>query len=120
MAVVGATGRCSVDRPRREAVVSALGAVGNPGSGLPTQGLKPGAGRTALDSEIAQCQRQLADLVTCPSSKTPEGKAAMQALSDKITAARASINNAPSRSTAVTVPQPSRPSPPFGQVDVWA
>jgi len=51
--------------------------------------------------------------VTCPSSKTPQGKAAMQALSDKITVARAAINNAPS--TAVTA-QPSA----SGRVDVWA
>ena len=92
-------------------------AVGTPGPGASIPGLKAGGSRTALDGEVAQCQRQLADLVTCPSAKTPEGKAAMQALSDKITAARAAINNSPPRAaTLEAVPSPTAAR----LVDAWA
>jgi len=97
--------------------VGAIGAVGTSGAGYSIPGAQRGGSRTALDGEIGQCQRQLADLVTCPSSKTPQGKAAMQALSDRISAARAAINNAPTRaSQAGVVPPPQGAS----LVDTWA
>jgi hypothetical protein len=104
-------------RQIRRHAVSAIGAVGTSGAGHSIPGAQQGGSRTALDGEIGQCQRQLADLVTCPSSKTPQGKAAMQALSDRISAARAAINNAPTRAS-----QAGGAPPPQGAsiVDTWA
>jgi len=97
--------------------VGAIGAVGTSGAGYSIPGAQQGGSRTALDGEIGQCQRQLADLVTCPSSKTPQGKAAMQALSDRISAARAAINNAPTRPAQVGGVSPSQTA---SLVDTWA
>ncbi|MFM2287997.1 MAG: hypothetical protein RL684_1140 [Pseudomonadota bacterium] len=91
--------------------MGAIAATGSSASAYPSPLRANGGSRTSLDAEVAQCQRRLADLVTCPSSKTPEGKAAMQALSDKITAARAQIQQAPSAAA---------PGPGPGRVDTWA
>lgn len=45
------------------------------------------ASRAALDAEVARYKKKLADCVNCPStSSTPEGKAAIQELSTKISA----------------------------------
>ncbi len=74
MSGVGATGPV--------AVMATPGADGS--SRLPST--------ASLESEIGRCQRQLEDLVTCPSAKTPEGKAAIQSASDRITSARAEID----------------------------
>jgi len=97
--------------------VSGIGTVGTLASGYSLPGAQQRGSQTALDGEVGQCQRQLADLVTCPSSKTPQGKAAMQALSDRISAARAAINNAPSRSSQAGVVPASQGA---GLVDTWA
>lgn len=97
--------------------MSTVAALGTSNGGYPIPGQKSGGSRTSLDGEIAQCQRQLADLVTCPSSKTPEGKAAMQAISDKMSAARAAINNA---SATAAPPVVAQPSPDGRLVDAWA
>ena len=97
--------------------MSAIGVVGSSAAGYSMSGVQQGGSRTALDGEIGQCQRQLADLVTCPSSKTPQGKAAMQALSDRISAARAAIDNVPTnRAQAGAVP----PAQTTSLVDTWA
>jgi small-conductance mechanosensitive channel len=79
-------------------------------------GRQPAASRTSLDGEVAKCQQQLADLVTCPSSKTPEGKAAMQALSEKLAAARAAINNTSSPAANIHAPAAQDAH----LVDIWA
>ena len=43
--------------------------------------------RAALDAEVAQYKKQLADCVNCPAtSSSPEGKAVIQDLSSKISA----------------------------------
>lgn len=125
MSLRAMTGGLSAGLPWRQDV-SGIGAIGPSASASAIPGQSTGGGRTALDSEIASCQRQLADLVTCPSSTTPQGKAAMQALSDRIAAARAAINNTPSRSSALATIQPmqvaqvSQASQSPGRVDVWA
>lgn len=51
---------------------ASLGYVGNSSSGL--------------DAQLDKYKSQLADWVNCPSCKTPEGKAKIQELSDKIAA----------------------------------
>lgn len=47
--------------------------------------------RAALDAEIARYQKELSDCVNCPSSKTPQGKAHVQAISNQISADRQRI-----------------------------
>ena len=97
-----------------------MNAVGSAGSGsamFPVPGGTSAGGRTALDSEVAQCQRQLADLVTCPSSKTPQGKAAMQALSDRMSAARAKIEQVPPSTTNMHLSSMPEGT---GRIDTWA
>lgn len=43
-----------------------------------------GSGGASLEGQLAKCQVQLADWVSCPAGKTPEGKAKIAALSDRI------------------------------------
>jgi hypothetical protein len=71
--------------------------------------------RAALHAELARYQKQLSDCVNCPSSKTLEGKANIQELSNKIgvdqermrqiEAAGAAADN-PSALTAITAANP--------------
>jgi hypothetical protein len=37
-----------------------------------------------LQSQLARCEAQLSDWITCPSGKTPEGKAIIAKISSKI------------------------------------
>ena len=52
-------------------------------SSFPTGSLAGGSG-AALESQLARYQVQLADWVNCPSCTTPEGKAKIRELSDKV------------------------------------
>ncbi len=54
------------------------------GSATTTTASPAGSGAAGLESQLAKCQVQLADWVSCPSGKTPEGKAKIAALSDRI------------------------------------
>ena len=47
--------------------------------------------RAVLDAEIARCKKQLSDSVNCASAKTLEGKAHIQELSNKISAAQQQV-----------------------------
>ena len=97
--------------------VNAVGSAGSGSTIFPDRVGLPTGGRTALESEVAQCKRQLADLVTCPSSKTPRGKAAMQALSDQMSSARSKIDKLPPSTSIVdSAPKPER----AGRIDTWA
>ncbi len=58
-----------------------LSAIGS--SSFPTSS-GSGASAGALEAQLAQCERQLSDWVNCASAKTPEGKAIIQKLSDKV------------------------------------
>lgn len=51
-------------------------------------GTVPGHPSKALDAEIARYQKQLSDCEHCPSAKTPQGKANIQTISDKISAGK--------------------------------
>ena len=71
-------------------------AIGAFTSGVVSQSVGTSAAGAAvstasLEGDILSCQKQLADLVTCPSAKTPQGKAAIASLSARISAARASV-----------------------------
>ena len=104
-------------RLNQEFGVNAVGSAGSGSAMIPDRVGQPTGGRTALESEVAQCKRQLADLVTCPSSKTPQGKAAMQALADQMSSARAKIDKlAPAASIVDSAPKPES----AGRIDTWA
>lgn len=70
--------------------MSAIAALGSMPGGAASSGTTP-VSPSSLEGVVSSCQKQLADLVTCPSSKTQQGKLAMQALSERITAARAAL-----------------------------
>ena len=51
-----------------------------------------GFGTAGLEAQIARYEKQLADCVNCSSAKTPEGKKAIAEISNKISSARARID----------------------------
>ncbi|HUW51343.1 MAG TPA: hypothetical protein VMV75_10065 [Sulfuricella sp.] len=61
-----------------------------------TYGNAPGTGASTavLESQLAQCERQLSDRVHCGSAKTPEGKDAIQALTNRISEIKARLEKA--------------------------
>lgn len=61
-------------------MLSAIGSSGLAGSGYAGNSL------SGLDVQLDRYKVQLADLINCSSCKTPEGKAKIQELSDKIAA----------------------------------
>lgn len=77
--------------------------------GSTTPGLIPGAtnSSTSLQATIDSCRRQLADWVTCPSAKTPEGKAKIEQISSRMAAAEAQLKSAPGSSAAQAPPAAS-------------
>ncbi len=60
-----------------------LNAIGASSLASPAYARNPLSG---LDAQLDKYKSQLADWVNCPSCKTPEGKAKIQELSDKIAA----------------------------------
>lgn len=59
-------------------MVQAVGAVS---AAVP---VRPAATATALEAQLDLCQRKLSDQVNCASSKTPEGKKAIEELTSRI------------------------------------
>jgi hypothetical protein len=83
--------------------MSSIGVLGSPAFAG-----QSGAGSTAgLEGQLARYQVQLADWVNCPSCKTPEGKAKIQELSDKVSEIKLTIKAAD---------DPFRSAPPTAQV----
>jgi hypothetical protein len=66
-------------------MLSAIGSSSLAGSGYSGNSL------SGLDVQLDKYNVQLADWVNCPSCKTPEGKAKIQELSDKIAAIKQKI-----------------------------
>ena len=91
-------------------MVSAIGSAPAAASADPT----PGVSTAGIEAQIAHYKKQLSDCVNCESAKTLEGKAAIQAISNKISAAEARIEQIttakstakPSVSGATTVNKP--------------
>jgi len=50
-----------------------------------------GSSTAGIEAQIVRYKKELSDCVNCASSKTPEGKAAIQAISTKISTAQARI-----------------------------
>lgn len=70
-----------------------------------------GASSAALEAQLAQCERQLADNVNCSSAKTAEGKNKIQTLTNRIGAIKARLektvtakSDSPSASLEVKTP----------------
>ena len=61
--------------------------------------------QTSLQADIDACRRQLADWVTCPSAKTPQGHARIQQIAARMAAAQ-------SRLDAAAAGPPTGSSPP--------
>lgn len=59
-------------------VAMGTGAVSGSGAGYTS--------RVSLDAEVARYRKELANCVNCPTSSTPEGKANIQEISNKISA----------------------------------
>lgn len=50
-----------------------------------------GTSTAGIEAQIVRYKKELSDCVNCPSSKPPEGKAAIQAITNKISTAQARI-----------------------------
>lgn len=74
--------------------MSSIGAVGP--SVFPGQ-FGTGKSGIVLAAQLARYQVQLADWVSCPSCKTPEGKAKIRELSDKVRETQQRIDTADAR-----------------------
>jgi hypothetical protein len=87
-------------------MVSAIGSS-TTSSAAPTTGTST----AGIEAQIVRYKKELSDCVNCASSKTPEGKAAIEAISTKISTAQARIEKintdkppAPSTTTANNTP----------------
>lgn len=54
-----------------------------------------GSSDTYLNAQLATCRAQLSDWVTCPSAKTPAGKAIIARITDKIGGLEQALTHAP-------------------------
>ena len=87
--------------------------------GAGPSGFIPGAAptRTSLEGEVATCRKQMADWVTCPSASTPEGKAKIKDISERMSAAQSRLDALPATRSA---PQVTATSSDTRLVDVYA
>ncbi len=77
----------------------------------------------ALQGEIRSERSQLNDWVTCVSATTPKGKAEIQSLSSRISAAQEHIARIEATNTNAQASRSSPPSaspPDPGRIDTWA
>jgi len=56
------------------------------GSSIPSGTIGAASSTVTLEAQLDKLQIQLADWVSCPSGKTPEGKAKIKEISDKVSA----------------------------------
>lgn len=82
------------------AAISSPGVVATPTSGL--------------EAQITRYQKQLSECVNCESAKTPEGKVAIETISNKIDSAKARIDEL---NAAKLVNQPSLTNKPSGAIE---
>jgi hypothetical protein len=81
-----------------------VSAIGSPpaSSAAPTTG----ASTAGIEAQIVRYKKELSDCVNCASAKTPEGKAAIQAISTKISTAQARIEKITADKPASQPPTP--------------
>jgi hypothetical protein len=60
-----------------------------------------------LAADLAKCERQLADWTSCPSRKTPEGKAKIKEIGDRITVVKAKMQQAEQGGSAADAKPPA-------------
>lgn len=70
-------------------------------TGSPAASITGGGTAAGLDAQLARYQVQLSDWVHCPSSKTPEGKAKIEQIYDKISAIKRQMQSADSAKQAM-------------------
>lgn len=103
-----------------------ISAVGSRSSVVAAPGALPSGTRTpGLDAELNTARAQLEDWVTCPSAKTPEGKAKIREVTAKFESIKAQIAKGAKAADAVAVAAPPRPvslpNPAIGSnIDVYA
>jgi len=61
------------------------------GTGAVSGNVAGNTSRVSLDAEVARYRKELANCVNCPTSSTPEGKANIQEISNKISVDQARI-----------------------------
>lgn len=68
--------------------------------------------RTApnLEAQMRTCRAQLADWVTCPSAKTPEGKAKIEQISSKLDSIKDQIKKSAASSSSSMTEKPQAPA----------
>jgi hypothetical protein len=106
-----------------------IGAVGSRSTVAAAPGASPPGTRTpSLDAELNTVRAQLEDWVTCPSAKTPEGKAKIKEVTAKFDSIKAQIAKEAKATDATAVaataavpPRPgSQPNPAIGSnIDVY-
>src|SRR5579872_673175 len=106
-----------------------LAGLGTPGAygSLGGNAVSPGGTNkgsiAALQAQIRRERSQLNDWVTCVSATTPKGKAEIQSLSSKISAAQEHIARIEATNTNAQASRSSPPSaspPDPGRIDTWA
>lgn len=80
--------------------IQAIGSGGAAVSGAGTPASQP----ANLDAELAKYQGQLADWTFCPSGKTPEGKAKIQQISERIGTIKTQMHKAQQARAAAKAP----------------
>ena len=96
------------------------------GPGLPAAGRPP-----SVDAELQKYQKQLCDMVTCPSRTTAEGKAKIKDIETKIGTLKSQLKQADGKASADATPGSAGASDPSqgrsarmdglgGRLDVWA
>lgn len=98
-----------------------------------TAGAATASASPSLNAQLNTCRAQLQDWVTCPSAKTPEGKAKIDQITSRMEAIRAQIEKAGQRkdnqssapramqATGQTAADPPANGGPLGsQIDVYA
>ena len=85
----------------------------------------PGTRTPSLDAELNTARAQLEDWVTCPSAKTPEGKAKIKEVTAKFDSIKAQIAKEAKTTAAPAPVAPARPAsqanPAIGSnIDVYA
>ena len=61
-----------------------MGAIARASTSPSASGAMPARTSPNLEAQMRTCRAQLADWVTCPSAKTPEGKAKIEQISSKL------------------------------------
>jgi hypothetical protein len=92
--------------------------IARTGASTPTEAATPKRSAPNLDAQVRTYRAQLADWITCPSAKTPQGKAKIEQISAKLDSVKQQIKktdgSAPAESS---MQQATPPDTPRAQAD---